>query len=60
MYYAFFAMHWKGTVELRGLEDRKYIVVNYVSAEKYGTVSGHGAHVPVEFKGNLLLEVQPQ
>ncbi len=25
MYYAFFAKQWKGTVELRGLEDRNYV-----------------------------------
>jgi alpha-galactosidase len=60
MYYAFFAKRWKGTVELRGLEDRKYSVVDYVSGKKYGTLSGHSAHLPVEFNGNLLLEVRPQ
>jgi hypothetical protein len=25
-----------------------------------GTVSGHSAHLPVEFDGNLLVEVRPQ
>ena len=60
MYYAFFAKQWKGTVELRGLEDRNYSVVDYVRGKKYGTVSGHGAHLPVEFDGYLLLEVQSQ
>jgi hypothetical protein len=28
MYYAFFAKQWKGAVELRGLEPRKYRVVD--------------------------------
>jgi alpha-galactosidase len=60
MYYAFFAKRWKGNVELRGLEDRKYSVVDYVTGKKYGPVSGHAAHLPVEFNGNLLLEVRPQ
>jgi alpha-galactosidase len=60
MYYAFFAKQWKGTVELRGLEDRKYSVVDYVSGKNLGTVSGLSAHLPVEFDGNLLVEVQPQ
>jgi len=60
MYYAFFAKQWKGAVELRGLEDRNYSVVDYVTGKNLGMVSGHGAHLPVEFDGHLLLEVQPQ
>jgi alpha-galactosidase len=60
MYYAFFAKQWKGTVELRGLEDRNYSVVDYVTGKSLGTVAGHNAHLPVEFAGNLLVEVRPQ
>jgi alpha-galactosidase len=60
MYYAFFAKQWKGPVELRGLEDRNYSVVDYVTGKSFGTVSGHNAHLPVEFDQHLLLEVRPQ
>ncbi len=60
MYYAFFAKQWKGPVELRGLEDRNYSVVDYVAGKNLGTVSRHNAHLPVEFNGHLLLEVRPQ
>ena len=60
MYYAFFARRWKGPVELRGLEDRNYSVVDYVTGKSLGTVSGHSAHLPVEFDGHLLVEVRPQ
>lgn len=60
MYYAFFARQWKGPVELRGLEGRTYSVVDYVSGKSLGTVSGHNAHLPVQFDHHLLLEVQPQ
>jgi alpha-galactosidase len=60
MYYAFFAKQWKGTVELRGLQDRNYTVVNYVTGKNLGTVAGHSAHLPVDFEGNLLLEVRSQ
>ena len=60
MYYAFFAKQWKGPIELRGLEDRNYSVVDYVTGKDLGTVSGHNAHLPVEFDGNLLVEVRPQ
>jgi alpha-galactosidase len=60
MYYAFFAKQWRGPVELRGLEDRNYSVVDYVKGISLGTVSGHSAHLQVEFDGNLLVEVRPQ
>jgi hypothetical protein len=36
LYYAFFAKQWTGSVELRGLEDRNYSVVDYVTREKPG------------------------
>jgi alpha-galactosidase len=60
MYYAFFAKQWKGPVELRGLEDRNYSVVDYVTGKSLGTLPGHSAHLSVEFDGDLLLEAQPQ
>ena len=60
MYYAFFAKHWKGPVELRGLDDRTYRVVDYVSGKDLGTLSGHNAHLSVEFDKHLLLEARPQ
>jgi alpha-galactosidase len=60
MYYAFFAKHWKGQVELRGLEDRTYRVLDYEKGTVLGTVSGRNARQPVEFDQHLLLEVQPQ
>ena len=60
MYYAFFAKQWKGPVELRGLEDRNYSVVDYVTGKSFGMVPGHGAHLAVDFDGYLLLEAQPQ
>jgi alpha-galactosidase len=60
LYYAFYAKHWKGPVELRGLEGRTYDVVDYVNGTKLGTVSGRNAHLTVEFEKHLLLEVRPQ
>jgi len=49
-----------GQVELRGLADRNYSVVDCITGKSLGTVSGHSAHLPVEFDGNLLVEVRPQ
>ena len=60
MYYAFFAKHWKGPVQLRGLQDRNYTVLDYVNGTSLGTLSGHNAQLPVEFEKHLLLEVRPQ
>ena len=60
LYYAFFARHWKGPVELRGLEDRKYSVTDYVDGTSLGTVSGRNARLQLTFDKHLLLEVQPQ
>jgi alpha-galactosidase len=60
LYYAFYAKHWKGPVELRGLEDRSYSVIDYVNGTKLGIVSGHSARLAVEFNQHLLLEVLPQ
>lgn len=60
MYYAFYAKHWQGPVELRGLEDRKYSVLDYVNGKNLGTVSGRDARLPVEFDRHLMLEVRPE
>jgi len=60
MYYAFFAKHWKGSLELRGLEDRQYTVNDYVNGHTFGTVNGQKARVMADFDGYLLLEVRPE
>jgi alpha-galactosidase len=60
MYYAFFAGSWKGDVELRGLDDRAYHVVDYVDGKDFGLVHGPTAHVSAAFSKHLLLEATPQ
>jgi alpha-galactosidase len=60
MYYAFFAKHWKGPIELRGLDDRKYSVLDYVNGANLGTLSGRDARLAVEFDRHLMLEVRPE
>ncbi len=59
-YYAFFASRWKGNLELRGLDDRAYHVVDYVDGKDFGIVRGPTAHLSAEFSRHLLLEVTPQ
>ena len=60
MYYAFFAQNWKGTLELRGLDDRAYHVVDYVDGKDFGTIHGPIAHLSANFSKHLLLEATPQ
>ena len=60
MYYAFFAGNWKGDVELRGLDDRAYHVVDYVDGKDFGVVRGPVAHLSADFSKHLLLEATPQ
>ncbi len=60
MYYAFYDENWKGVVELRGLEDKKYRVRDYYYDNELGTVNGVGATMDAEFKQFLLVEVFPE
>ncbi|MBZ5572549.1 MAG: alpha-galactosidase [Acidobacteriia bacterium] len=60
MYYAFFARHWKGQIELRGLEDRAYHIVDYVTYKDFGSVHGPKATISAEFNQHLLLEARPE
>ncbi|HEY2820200.1 MAG TPA: glycoside hydrolase family 36 protein [Candidatus Acidoferrum sp.] len=60
MYYAFYAADWKGPLELRGLDDRAYHVVDYVDGKDFGIVHGPVAHMTADFSKHLLLEATPQ
>ena len=60
MYYAFFARHWSGPIQLRGLQDRTYHVVDYVNNRDFGSVHGPQATISAEFNKHLLLEAQPE
>jgi alpha-galactosidase len=60
MYYAFFARHWSGPIELRGLQDHAYRIVDYVSNKDFGTVHGPRAKISVQFDKHLLIEAQPE
>ena len=60
MYYAFFAPHWEGKLELRGLEDRDYQIVDYENNKDLGKVHGPTASISADFKKHLLLEARPE
>ena len=63
MYYAFFAPSasaWRGEVELRGLKDGTYHVIDYADGTDLGSVQASAGKAPklrTEFKDHLLLEV---
>jgi alpha-galactosidase len=59
MYYAFFAGQWNGRVQLRGLGNKKYKVVDYVHAKSLGVVQGPSGVLKVDFKKSLLVEAKP-
>ena len=60
MYYAFYSEHWRGDIELRGLDNRTYNILDYVNGKDYGTVSGPIAKLRVKFDRYLLLEAKPE
>lgn len=59
-YFAFFSPQHRGPIELRGLADREYQIMDYVEGRSLGTVRGPSARLEVEFAGSLLLEASPQ
>ena len=60
LYYAFFADRFRGKVELRGLESRRYRVRDYETGRDFGSISGPKAPLEVSFKDHLLLEALPE
>jgi alpha-galactosidase len=59
IYYAFFARHWSGPIELRGLQDRTYRIFDYVNNKDLGSVHGPQATFSAKFDSHLLIEAQP-
>ena len=60
MYYAFFARHWSGPIELRGLQNRTYHLLDYENHKDLGTVQGPTVTIPADFRQHLLVEARPE
>ena len=60
LYYAFFARHFSGSLELRGLGGGRYHVRDYEAGRNLGAVSGPTATLAVTFAEHLLLEARPE
>jgi alpha-galactosidase len=59
VFYAFYANTYDGDVELRGLESRKYKLIDYVDDTDLGIISGPTAKIRVNFVKHLLVEATP-
>ena len=59
LHYAFFSEDWSGPVEFRGLEDKDYVIRDYVNDRVIGEIRGE-ATLDLEFERYLLVEAVPQ
>lgn len=60
IYYAFYASHFRGQIEMRGLDEAKaYRVWDYVNSCDLGVVNGAAAWLDVEFNESLLVVAIP-
>lgn len=56
MYYSFYADKWDGEIELRGLENKTYKVIDYVNDKFISNVEGKSAKLNVRFDRYLLIK----
>lgn len=56
MFYAFYAPHWTGAVQFRGLAAGTYKIRDYVNNKDLGTVQGPAGALTVAFDRSLLVE----
>ena len=59
LYYAFFADKWNGEVELRGLENKSYRIINYVNDKFISDIEGRSAKLTLDFDKYLLIKAVP-
>ena len=59
MYYAFYAPHWSGDLQLRGLSPGRYKISDYVNHRDLGTVDGPTSTLNVAFDHDLLIAAEP-
>lgn len=58
MYYSFYAPHFDGNVELRGLKEGSYKVIDYVNNKILGEVKGPIGQLKISFEKNLLVKAE--
>jgi alpha-galactosidase len=60
VYYAFYASKFKGDIELRGLQNKKYKIVDYENNIELGAAKGPVSKINVSFEKHLLIKVEPK
>ena len=60
MFYAFYAPRFDGSIELRGLGNGQYRIVDYENDKVLGTVRGPSAVVHAQFEKHLLVRADPE
>ncbi|TAN12704.1 MAG: alpha-galactosidase [Chitinophagaceae bacterium] len=61
MYYAFYNPDFNGKIKLKGLNPSKdYSVADYFHNKSYGSIKGNKPFLQVQFKGFLMLAVNPK
>jgi alpha-galactosidase len=58
LHYALYAPQWDGEIEFRGLDDKKYMIVDYVNNKELGKIEGNGI-LHVQFEEYLLVKAIP-
>jgi alpha-galactosidase len=59
LYYAFYANKWSGEIELRGLENRSYQIIDYVNKRNLAKINGESAKMNFMFDKYLLIKAIP-
>jgi alpha-galactosidase len=58
LYYSFYCPDWHGEIELRGLGNGDYQIVDYVMGKDLGKISSKNPFINVSFQKYLLIEVR--
>lgn len=59
LFYAFYAASWNGGIQLRGLSDGKYKIIDYVNNKDISVVEGTNPEINCSFEKYLLLKAVP-
>ena len=59
MFYAFYAKNWQGALQLRGLSEKSYKVVDYVNNRDMGVINKEKPELNAGFDNSLLIMAYP-
>jgi alpha-galactosidase len=56
LFYAFYSPDWAGEIELRGLKNGDYHIVDYIHGNDLGIINSNKPILTISFQKNLLIE----